>query len=128
MYSQKPYSAGFSKKHSKCESMEIEQIYSNNMNMKKAPSEIISPSYGARPGKGRYIVHFFRFRLCDSPLNSMLLRLKKSLQKTSIQLIQIGSRFFSKGIYRTRAIITRGLYVFYPIFESQKRFFKELFL
>ena len=30
--------------------------------------------------------------------------------------------------YRTRAIITRGLYTFYPIFESQKRFFKELFL
>ena len=31
-------------------------------------------------------------------------------------------------IYRTRAIITRGLYIFYPIFEGQKRFFKELFL
>ena len=31
-------------------------------------------------------------------------------------------------VYRTRAIITRGLYTFYPIFEGQKRFFKELFL
>ena len=30
-------------------------------------------------------------------------------------------------IYRTRAIITRGLYTFYPLFEVQKRFFKELF-
>ena len=30
--------------------------------------------------------------------------------------------------YRTRAIITRGLYTFYPIFEVQKRFFNELFL
>ena len=30
--------------------------------------------------------------------------------------------------YRTRAIITCGLYTFYPIFEGQKRFFKELFL
>ena len=29
--------------------------------------------------------------------------------------------------YRTRAIITRGLYTFYPIFEGQKRVFKELF-
>ena len=29
--------------------------------------------------------------------------------------------------YRTRAIITRGLYIFYPLFESQKRFFKEFF-
>ena len=29
--------------------------------------------------------------------------------------------------YRTRAIITRGFYTFYPIFESQKRFSKELF-
>ena len=29
--------------------------------------------------------------------------------------------------YRTRAIITRGLYTFYPIFEGQKRLFKELF-
>ena len=30
------------------------------------------------------------------------------------------------NIYRTRAIITRGLYTFYPLFEGQKRFFKEL--
>ena len=29
--------------------------------------------------------------------------------------------------YRTRAIITRGLYIFYPLFEGQKRFFKEVF-
>ena len=29
--------------------------------------------------------------------------------------------------YRTRAIITRGLYSFYPLFEVQKRFFKGLF-
>ena len=29
--------------------------------------------------------------------------------------------------YRTRAIITRGLYTFYPIFEGQKRLFKEFF-
>ena len=30
-------------------------------------------------------------------------------------------------VYRTRAIITRGLYIFYPLFEGQKRFFKEVF-
>ena len=30
-------------------------------------------------------------------------------------------------IYRTRAIITRGLYSFYPLFELQKRFFKGHF-
>ena len=30
-------------------------------------------------------------------------------------------------IYSTRAIITRGLYTFYPLFEVQKRFFKGLF-
>ena len=29
--------------------------------------------------------------------------------------------------YRTRAIITRGLYTFYPLFEVQKRFFKGFF-
>jgi hypothetical protein len=29
--------------------------------------------------------------------------------------------------YRTRAIISRGLYTFYPIFEVQKRLFKEIF-
>ena len=33
----------------------------------------------------------------------------------------------NKDTYRTRAIITRGLYTFYPIFEGQKRLFKELF-
>ena len=30
-------------------------------------------------------------------------------------------------IYRTRAIITRGLYTFYPLFEGQKCFFKDVF-
>ena len=30
-------------------------------------------------------------------------------------------------IYRTRAIITRGLYTFYPLFKVPKRFFKGLF-
>ena len=29
--------------------------------------------------------------------------------------------------YRTRAIITRGLYTFYPIFEGQKHLLKEFF-
>ena len=29
--------------------------------------------------------------------------------------------------YRTRAIITRGLYIFYPIFEGQKRFLRSFF-
>ena len=32
-----------------------------------------------------------------------------------------------KSIYRMRALITRGLYTFYPLFEVQKRFFKEPF-
>ena len=34
---------------------------------------------------------------------------------------------FHYSEYRMRAIITRGLYIFYPILEDQKRFFKELF-
>ena len=29
--------------------------------------------------------------------------------------------------YHTRTIITRGLYTFYPIFEVQKHFFKDVF-
>ena len=29
--------------------------------------------------------------------------------------------------YPTRAIITRGLYIFYRLFEGQKRFFQEIF-
>ena len=29
--------------------------------------------------------------------------------------------------YHTHAIITRGLYIFHPLFEGQKRFFKEVF-
>ena len=31
------------------------------------------------------------------------------------------------SFYRTRPIITRRLYTFYPLFEVQKRFFKEIF-
>ena len=34
---------------------------------------------------------------------------------------------FHEFIYRTRVIITRGLYIFYPILEGQKRIFKQLF-
>ena len=30
-------------------------------------------------------------------------------------------------IYRTRAIITRGLYIFYPIFGGQKHFLRSFF-
>ena len=33
----------------------------------------------------------------------------------------------SDSDYRTSAIITRGLYTFYPLFEVQKRFFKGFF-
>ena len=33
-----------------------------------------------------------------------------------------------KSMYRTRAIITRGLYTFYPLFEVQKRFSRGFFL
>ena len=29
--------------------------------------------------------------------------------------------------YRTRAIITRGLYIFNPLFKGQKHFFMEIF-
>ena len=43
--------------------------------------------------------------------------------KTSLQL-KNETQMYN---YRTRAIITRGLYIFYPLFEVQKRFFKELF-
>ena len=32
-----------------------------------------------------------------------------------------------KNIYRTRAIITRVLYILNPLFEVQKRFFKDVF-
>jgi hypothetical protein len=35
--------------------------------------------------------------------------------------------FICKTIYRTRAIITHGLYIFNPLFEGQKHFFKEFF-
>ena len=37
------------------------------------------------------------------------------------------SPIFPSFVYRTRAIITRGLYTFYPILEVQKRLFKVLF-
>ena len=34
---------------------------------------------------------------------------------------------FSKATYRTRAIITRGLNIFYPLFEDHFFVFKEIF-
>ena len=48
----------------------------------------------------------------------------RSHHKDNISLHQ-----FSYGlIYRSRAIITRGLYTFYPIFEGQKRFLGAFFV
>ena len=43
--------------------------------------------------------------------------------------IKSGARtvIFFENIYRTRAIITSGLYTFYPIFEGQKRFLRSFF-
>ena len=35
--------------------------------------------------------------------------------------------FATKYRYRTRAIITRGLYILNPLFEGQKRFFQGFF-
>ena len=35
--------------------------------------------------------------------------------------------FWMSSAYRTRAIISRGLYIFNPLFESKKYFFKEVF-
>ena len=43
------------------------------------------------------------------------------------QLGQIRYEVAVTYIYRTSAIITCGLYTFYPLFEVQKRFFKRLF-
>ena len=45
----------------------------------------------------------------------------------NMYFVSIDSIHETNSIYRTRAIITRGLYFFNPIFEAQKRFFKELF-
>ena len=33
----------------------------------------------------------------------------------------------SEMVYRTRAIITHGFCIFYPLFEGRKSFFKEVF-
>ena len=46
------------------------------------------------------------------------------LERTSSSIF---SYLLYESAYRTRAIITRGLYTFYPLFEVQKRFFQELF-
>ena len=42
-------------------------------------------------------------------------------------MTDIYSKSYKEKNYRTRAIITRGLYTFYPLFKGQKRFFKEVF-
>ena len=50
-----------------------------------------------------------------------------SFLRVYIENLQKTPFFVANFIYRTRAIITRGLYTFYPIFNGQKRLFKELF-
>ena len=43
------------------------------------------------------------------------------------QILTLIIRFWFFLSYRMRAIITRGLYTFYPIFEDQKRFLRSFF-
>ena len=50
------------------------------------------------------------------------------LQYTHCEVRNSFSLKISLNIYCTRAIITRGLYIFYPIFEGQKRFLRSLFI
>ena len=49
--------------------------------------------------------------------------LRKDMGKKKLEA---GSSYFIYR-YHTRAIITRGLYIFYPLFEVQKRFFQGAF-
>ena len=65
------------------------------------------------------------------PINSLGYSCIKKLQRDNLwhaynEAINFYSADFSIK-YSTRAIITRGLYIFYPLFEGQKRFFKGLF-
>ena len=48
-------------------------------------------------------------------------------QRSIFQIFWKADTLSLKFEYRTRAIITRGLFTFYPLFEVQKRFFKKLF-
>jgi hypothetical protein len=43
------------------------------------------------------------------------------------QILTLIIRFWFFLNYRMRAIITRSLYTFYPIFEDQKRFLRSFF-
>ena len=51
----------------------------------------------------------------------------KNSENNPLVHIKYFALLYSENIYRTRAIITRGLYIFYPLFEGQKPFFKGLF-
>ena len=57
--------------------------------------------------------------LCDVRKSNLWFLLSKYLLLSRWQAMNFN--------YRTRAILTRELYTFYPLFEVQKRFFKGLF-
>ena len=72
------------------------------------------------------LVLFFSERTLDNSVNSVVEFPGAGLPPVDLHW------FFeivvtSQNTYRTRAIITRGLHTFYPIFDGQKRLFKELF-
>ena len=50
------------------------------------------------------------------------------VQRTQVKSIEnITFHSFGNSTYRTRAIITRGLYILIPLFEGQTRLFKGVF-
>ena len=62
--------------------------------------------------------------------NRMLLGIQKGqtsvYNEQELKCFKLGSTY-SMVNYRTRVIITRGFYTFYPLFEVQNKFFKGAF-
>ena len=55
----------------------------------------------------------------SNPTESFKIQTKAVVWPAKIKVIQdYNIRLNEKNIYRTRAIITRGLYIFYPIFTA----------
>ena len=60
----------------------------------------------------------------DKQLEFTASKIKLPIRKQRAAKSTVPSKYFQLK-YHMRAIITRGLYTFYPIFESQKRYNQE---
>ena len=82
----------------------------------------LKPLLTARKERGNHGISQIHSSLRDFLLKSAAVAMRASRKKKFLKKCQV---IVSQKIYCMRAIVTRSLYIFYPLFDVQKRFLRS---